>query len=476
MQKYSKTIKALIFIICAGIIFYLAKGKSFPSSYHIKNISAELTFNPPMNYTGATLVNLDDDEENEIFISAIMDKNTFYKFRDGKFQTISIPELEDADRKTFAVTACDLNDDGRDELLIINSGEHESRIMAYKAGKWTEIFLSEEITRNLSHSYSAACIDRTGKGHYGLAVASENGPIQYLEIQNGQVVDIASSIGLGKSAEGRGISGVPGAQGFTNIFVGNKSGANLYFVNKKDGTFEEKAEQLGLSEKEYETRGIGLIDLNHDELIDVTYGNHLGPLRILEQQRDGSFKDVAPDMLAKSYEVNATVVGDFNFDGYEDIYMNNIRNRNELFASYAGDWFHIDLGENSEKDLFGVSSIAADLNHDGKFEILNTHGDGEKFPLTMYTIEPVGNFISFKIKLQNKGIPRGALLKLTTSKRDLVKAVNSGSGRFANYDDVLMFGLLKDENVQTAEILLPSGQKVIKNEAFKINAQNLIQL
>lgn len=476
MQKYSKAIKVLILIIGAGIIFYLAKGKSFPSTYEFRNISADLSFNPAMNYTGATLVNLDDDDENEIFVSAIMNKNTFYKFNNGKFQTIAIPELEDADRKTFAVTACDLNDDGRDELLIINSGEHESRIMRYKDQKWQEIELSNDIRRALSHSYSAACIDRIGNGHYGLAVAAENGPVQYLEFQEGKVVDIASSIGLSKSIEGRGISGVPGAQGFTNIFVGNKKGANLYFVNKKDGTFEEKAEQLGLSEKEYETRGIGLIDLNHDELIDLTYGNHLGPLRILEQQRDGSFKDVPPDMLAKSYEVNATVVGDFNLDGYEDIYMNNIRNKNELFASFAGDWFHIDLGENSEKDLFGVSSIAADLNHDGKYEILNTHGDGGNFPLTLYTIEPVGSFISFKLKLPNQGIPRGALMKLTTSKRDLVKAVTSGSGRFANYDDVLIFGLLKDEKVQSAKILLPSGQKVIKSEPFKINAQNLIQL
>lgn len=457
------------------ILFIIFKEKSFPSKYVIKDISDSFPTNTIQNYSGAILVNLDEDDELEIFISVISDKNIFYKFKDGKFQTLSIPALEDPDRKTFAVTACDLNQDGRDEILIINSGPHGSRVVAYKDKQWIDMPLDDSIIANLSGSYSAACVDRKGDGKYGLAVVSENGPIQYLELQGSKIVDIASQIGIGMKTNGRSILGIPGAQGFTNIFVGNKS-ENFFFVNNHKGEFYNLTVQSGLTDKDFESRGISLIDINHDELIDVVYGNHVGPLHLLEQTRTNTFKDITPDTLVKNYAVNATVVADFNLDGYEDIYLNNIRNKNQLFARDKNSWYQIDLEDKSEKDMYGVSSIAADLDHNGSMDLLNTHGDGEKFPLTLYTFEPQNQFISFKIILPNKGIPRGAILRIKTSQRDLIKAINSGSGRFANYDDTLMFGMLKNETVQGAEILLPSGQKVIKNENFKMNEVNLIQL
>lgn len=476
MKRKKIFARVLIATIIGFVLFFLIRGPTFSSSYEVQNISHLIQNNVKKNYSGALLVNLDEDSEKEIFISVVSGSNIFYKWINGSLQNIKIPELEEVNGKTFSVTACDVNNDGRDELLIINKGSDDSKLVTYKNGRWGTIGLDKKILQNLSRSYSAACIDRNGDHVYGLAVSSENGAIQYLEMRNSQITDIASEIGLNLSSEGRSVIGIPGPTGYTNIFVGNKNGSNFYFVNNLNGTFHEDAKGNGLPDKDFEARGASLIDINHDEIIDLIYGNHLGPVRFMKQERTGKFSDVTPQAIVDNYAVNAVVVGDFNLDGYEDIYLNDIRHKNNLFARVRDDWFEIDLGKNSESDMFGVSSVAGDFDNDGKYDLLNTHGDSKEFPLTLYTFKPHGKYIKFQVKLPDGGIPRGAIVKLRTSLRDQVKAFDSGSGRFANYDDILTFGLLKEENIVSAEVILPSGKKLIKNTNFKLNELNMISL
>ena len=465
---------ALIVLLAFAGVYFVIQKQGFPDAYVIRDMTQLIVSNEKKNYSGAISVNLDDDQGNEIFVSALSSTNVFFEWSMGKFKALSIPELEEKEGKTFSVSACDLTGDGRDEILLINREAPSSRLVTYSKGKWNDIPMDLSVREKLSLAYAAACIDRKGDHHYGLAVTLENGFPLYLEKNDESIVDIAGAIGLSKTSKGRSIVGVPGPTGRTNIFFGNSEGANFFYVNKGDGTFEEKAESLGISDPGFEARGADLIDLNHDELIDLIYGNHFGPLRIMQQSPDGRFVDVTPENFARSYAVNSAVVFDFNLDGYEDIYLNNIRHENELMARHEDSWFPVDLGDFSEKDFYGISSLAGDLNRDGKMDLLNTHGDGQIFPLTLYSFDPAGEMVRFKVLLKNGGLPRGAQLKLRSTLRDRIKVIHSGSGRFANYDDELTFGLLKGEKVISAEVILTSGQKVIKNEGILVRELNTI--
>lgn len=461
MNKKLQVLITVVFIVVVSLIIYLSSTQNV--SFSMTNVSTRLKANIPANYSGALLVNLDDDKENELFISVISDKNIFFK-RQGKFLVpLHIPELEDAEVQTFSVTACDLTGDGRDEILLINSGSLQSKIMTYQQQKWVPLPIKPEVQKHLSGAYSATCIDRRGNNVFGLAVVSSVGPHHYLEWQNNVVQDISADIGFNLTSDARSVIGVPGPLGRTNIFVTNSS-SNLYFVNRGDGTYEEKAIEYGIAGKEFEGRGASLIDLNHDENIDIVYGNHLGPLFIYEQMNTGHFKNVTPDVLASNYAVNSVVVADFNFDGYEDVYLNNIRNKNGLFLRDKDEWSEVDLGENDEKEFYGVSSVVADFDKDGSLELLNTHGDGKKFPLTLYSVKAESRFFSVRPLLPNGGIPRGAVVKFKTSERTVIRAVSTGSGRFANYDNVISIGLFKDETVIEVEVIKSSGEKVVRNQ------------
>ncbi|MGE3609564.1 MAG: FG-GAP repeat domain-containing protein [Bacteriovoracaceae bacterium] len=474
-MKFKKFLLIIfITLMIFGGVYILTQGQRFPNSYVIHEKTHLLEENEKKNYSGAISVNLDNDQDSEIFVSALESKNVFFKWSNGKFEKLFIPNLEEENGKTFSVSACDITSDGRDEILLINRDSESSRVVTYKNGEWVDLLLDQEIRKSLSNAYASACIDRKGDHRYGFVVTVENGEPLYLEISNSKVLNIAQSIGLNKVASGRSVIGVPGPSGKTNIFFGNSHGSNFYYKNQNDGTFKESAESLGISDPDFEARGVSLIDLNHDEMMDLIYGNHFGPLRMLEQSADGHFKDVTPENLVTSYAVNSAVVADFNLDGFEDIYLNNIRHANNLIARYENKWFQISLENFDEKDFYGISSLTGDFNNDGKVDLLNTHGDGDKFPLTLYTFDPVGEGVSFKIQLRNGGLPRGAQLKLRTTMRDRMKAIYSGSGRFANYDDVLIFGLVKNEKVVSAEVILTTGQKVIKNQQISLNKINII--
>jgi len=482
VKTYRVIIKSLLLVVFIGAVFFFWKDPSYPGSFAVDTISDRIRFSGHQDFSGATLVNLDEDPESEIFISSHGSKNLFLKRKHDLFFPIEIDELSDAEGLTYSVTACDLDSDGRDELLVLNQAvvkgrTSHSRVLKYGSGKWTDLLPeADPLLPILSTGYSSTCVDRKGDGRYGLAISNSSGTHLYLELVEGKIVNIAEVVGLNLNSKGRSILAVPGPTGHQNIFIGNEEGPNFYFKNKGDGTFIEVASQVGLSDPEFDARGISLIDVNNDDLPDVVYGNHYGPTRLLEQGRDGRFKDVTPEKMIKSYAVNSAVVGDFNLDGYEDVYTNNIRDDNKLFSQYATDWYELQIPSLAEDKMFGISTIAGDLDGNGSFEILNTHGDGGKFPLTLYTIKPVGDWIKFSVRYKTGAVPRGAIVKLRTSIRDLVRVISPGSGRFANYDTDVVFGLLKNESPLSLDVTLPSGKKASFEKSFSVLSNNKIDV
>jgi len=474
MIKIKKITKILfsIFVLILGI--YLTKERTFPNQFEVINNTNKFQFDRKQDFSGATLVNLDQDPEQEVFISGYGSSNLLLKRVKDKFFSIDIPELSDSEGLTFSVTACDIDQDGRDEILILNRPEatkytSHSRILKFVNGKWKDILSKDDpIIEAIKFGYSAACIDRKGDGRYGLAISNENGKLSYLEKRDSTIRDIAESIGIALKSKGRSILGIPSAGGNVNIFVGNENGPNFYFVNNGDGVFSEKAVEVGVADPDFNARGISLIDINHDDIPDIVYGNNFGPVRLLEQTREGKFNDVTSDEMKDSYAVNSVVVGDFNLDGFEDIYLNNIRGNNKVFARYENDWYELNLKVLAEKDMFGISTIAGDLDKNGSYDLLNTHGDGVHFPVTFFSIDPVNKWMKFSIKYDSGGIPRGAIIRLRTSKRDQIRVISSGSGRFANYDSELIFGFLPNESVTSLEVTLPSGAKTEFKEKFKM--------
>ena len=136
----------------------------------------------------------------------------------------------------------------------------------------------------------------------------------------------ASSLGR-TSSPGRSLSHTPATGGVDR--------SNYMFVNLGDGTFRDDAAAVGLRDESNTGRGTALFDANGDGLIDIVYGNWNAQHRLFLQQRDEaggvSFTDAAPADMAEPSRVRTVIVADFDNDGYEQIFYNNIPGENRLF-------------------------------------------------------------------------------------------------------------------------------------------------
>ena len=67
---------------------------------------------------------------------------------------------------------------------------------------------------------------------------------------------------------------------------------------------------------------------------DIVYGNWNGPHRLYIQEKDSDscskFVDRAPSAMSTPSPIRTVIVADFDNDGYEEIFWNNIPGANRL--------------------------------------------------------------------------------------------------------------------------------------------------
>src|ERR1044072_3562066 len=119
MKRPQKIFLQIIFL--ALIIFFGGKylGRNNPSSlFKVTDVSDRIKFTEHKDFSGAIVVNLDDDPEKEIYVGSYGTSNLLLKRYGNELRPFIIRELEDPEGLTFAVAACDIDRDGRDEIFL----------------------------------------------------------------------------------------------------------------------------------------------------------------------------------------------------------------------------------------------------------------------------------------------------------------------------------------------------------------------
>ncbi|PQJ23169.1 VCBS repeat-containing protein [Tenacibaculum sp. SG-28] len=196
------------------------------------------------------------------------------------------------------------------------------------------------------------------------------------------------------------------ADGWLDIYV-CKSGslnndverANKLYINQKDGTFKEQASIYGLASKAFSTQAY-FLDYDLDGDLDVYLVNHRADFRnnvVIDTKLQNSFSAITTDqlfenidgkfievtkeagVLNKAWGLSASI-GDFNDDGWPDIYVANdflegdfmyVNNQDGTFSNTILETFqHItansmgsdfaDINNDLKPDLVTVDMVAAD--------------------------------------------------------------------------------------------------------------------
>ena len=198
--------------------------------------------------------------------------------------------------------------------------------------------------------------------------------------------------------------------GWTDVYVVN-FGNNQLWRNNGDGTFEDVTQASGTGDERWGTGAVffdfdrdGWLDLFVINYVDYTVETHhschtdaglpdyCGPRtrhpesdKLFRNRGDGTFEDVtAPSGVGRAKGRGLGVVaGDFNGDGWDDLYVANDQDPNHLWVNLGDGTFINDalLAGCAVNDAgvpeAGMGVTAGDFDNDGDDDLFMTHLVGE---------------------------------------------------------------------------------------------------
>lgn len=427
-----------------------------------KNRTDLLLDNPSQLNYGIAVFDVDQDGHFELFVAGFGCPNLALKWKGSGFVDIADAVLADPTRRAIGVAAADLDGDGREELYVLNTdtfmGRKQvgDRLFDWREGQWIDLFSLPENqdALNLTAGRSVVGVDRFGNGHYGFFVANYGGPLRLYELNpDGMLADRAIDAKIHATTGGRGVVALPLMSDGMDIFTANENGPNLLFRNQGDGTFAEIAAQVGLTDAYENGRGVAVLDVNQDGRFALAYGNWEGHHRLCVQTADGRFHDVAPQAMAVPSRIRTVIAADFDNDGVEELFFNNIGEPNRLFGLRHGEWIELDIGEAVEELGLGTGAAVGDFDGDGRLELAIAHGELAAQPLSLYHTPENGNAWLRVLPLTPQGAPaRGAVVTLRQAGWQQRRVIDAGSGYLCQMEPVAHFGLGKQRHIDKVEV------------------------
>ncbi|VEP11585.1 conserved hypothetical protein [Hyella patelloides LEGE 07179] len=273
--------------------------------------------------------------------------------------------------EAFTVNWTDLNNDGNLDLWVGGHGYNGSSL-AYPDGKVPYRYINNgDGTFTLDNSdfrrgsggdvHGSTIIDFDNDGDQdvfssagGQLGAGGGQPNLFFVNNNGNLQEQADSRGL-QYTIGRGRSSLwfdGNGDGLLDVLLSEATrpdgeGGTAFFQQRSDGTFFDASEQVGLDVTE-PSRYAQLGDLNGDGNVDLLiHGSYNFPLKVYSFSEEDTWQDItndfanlqaaledAPDDTTKDF-VDTTaprdsVIGDFNNDGFNDIFV--VRSRTDVLA------------------------------------------------------------------------------------------------------------------------------------------------
>ncbi len=462
-----KTILTIIFIL----MFNPSFGEFFQDiSGSIKNNQKRLSY-------GVSVTDFNKDGKFEFIVTGFKFPNLILSHKNGYLENINTNNLfADQTRSTIGVAACDIDNDGFEELYFLNtdtySGQKKFSDRLLDNNKnIIDLFQLDKNLRslNLTAGRSVVCVDRNGDGKYGIYVANYGGPTRFYELKKGSIIDQAPLLKINRITGGRAVVAGHILSNYMDIFAANERGPNFLYKNE-NSTFKDVAESLGVEDTFENGRGTTLTDFLYRGKLDIVSGNWNGEHRIFLNNKN-KFNDIANSEFKIPSRVRTIISADFDNDGFDEIFVNNIGEPNKLFKILSdGELKQIQLSNGLEPLGLGTGAAVADIDNDGILELLVSHGESGLQPLSLYkaNIKKPFKFLRILPKTTFDAPARGATVILNTNIRNHAKTIDAGSGYLCQMEPVAHYGLRNGEKVNSVTIKWTDGS----SDNFNIDELN----
>ncbi|MBV9482899.1 MAG: CRTAC1 family protein [Acidobacteria bacterium] len=412
---------------------------------------------------GAAVGDYDNDGFDDIFITALGQSRLFHNNGNGTFSDVTRSAgLWGPNEFSTSAAWVDYDRDGKLDLLVSN---------------YVEWSIPGDLFCTLDGTHKSYCTPESYKGT-SLRLWHNRG--------NGNFEDASAKAGLkDPTSKSLGIAILDyNHDEWPDILVANDTQPNKLYLNKHDGTFEERGVAAGIafSEDGVARAGMGVDAADYDRsghpsILITNFANQM--ISLYHNEGNGLFVDEAP----RSEVGHATLVTlgfgcfffDYDNDGWMDIFVADGHIENEiervqkrvsyaepphLFRNLGGDRFQ--EVTNQMGVAFGLPKVArgaayADIDHDGFPDLLLTTNGGRAY---LFHSEGGTNH-SLRIHLVGSKSNRdgiGAVVRVSSGNERQAKMLKSGSSYLSQSELVLTYGLGQRARADSVEVEWPSGK------------------
>jgi hypothetical protein len=417
----------------------------------------------PMFGMGVAVGDYDNDGFDDLFITAVGQSHLFHNNGNGTFTDVTKNAgLSGPSEFSTSAAWVDYDRDGKLDLIV---------------GNYVQWSIDGDLYCTLDGAHKSYCTPESYKGT-SLRL--------WHNLGGGKFEDATQKSGLGDpTSKSLGIAVLDyNGDGWPDLLIANDTQPNKLYLNKQNGTFEEKAVSAGIafSEDGVARAGMGVDAADYDHsgrpsLIITNFANQM--LSLYHNEGNGLFVDEAPRSEVGRNTLVTLGFGcfffDYDNDGWPDIFVADGHIENEiervqkrvayaepphLFRNLGGGKFQEvtqQVGPAFASPKVARGAAYADFDNDGALDVLVATNGGRAW---LFHNEGGTNH-SLRVKLRGTKSNRdgiGAVVRVQAAGDKQWQMLRSGSSYLSQSELVLTFGLGNKSKVDAIEVQWPSGQ------------------
>ncbi len=308
-----------------------------------------------------------------------------------------------------------------------------------------------------ARSTNATATDFNNDGWLDVMIAHTSGNVKLFKNTNGNFEDVTAPSGINFS--GNGVSCVWGDYDFDgddDVYIVARNGISQFYKNNGNGIFSDVTSTAGVANNA-NGQSASFGDYNNDGWLDLVVVNQLVPIRLFQNNGNGTFTDVSENSGINSGGGNISSLW-FDFDADSDLDLFIAKNGpQKLFRNKGNGTFEDYTGRAGISGVFSPRTMCSfDFDNNGFPEIYLGCGT---IPNVLFKNFENGNNT---LRIQLVGNPSnrsaiGAKIFIFSNGIKQLREITSSNGTLSENSFVQMFGLGSSTVVDTLKIFWNSG-------------------